>query len=47
MMKKGAPRNAVTTPMGVSAGSDKIRPGTSAIIKNAAPKRTVSGKIRR
>ena len=36
-MKNGAPKNAVTTPIGVSAGSDKIRPGISATIKNAAP----------
>jgi hypothetical protein len=46
-MKNGAPKNAVTTPIGVSAGSDKIRPGISATIKNAAPKRTVKGSIRR
>ena len=31
-MKNGAPKNAVTTPIGVSAGSDRIRPGISATI---------------
>ena len=36
-MKNGAPRNAVTTPIGVSAGSISTRPGMSARIRNAAP----------
>ena len=36
-MKNGAPMNAVTTPIGVSAGSVSTRPGMSARIRNAAP----------
>ena len=45
--KNGAPRNAVTTPIGVSAGSVSTRPGMSARIRNAAPSSTDSGSTRR
>ena len=46
-MKKGAPTKAVTTPIGVSAGFDSIRPGRSARIKKAAPAIKESGSKRR
>ena len=46
-MKKGAPMNAVTTPIGVSAGSSISRPGTSARIRNPAPPSSDSGNNRR
>ena len=46
-MKNGAPRNAVTTPIGVSAGSVSTRPGMSARIRKAAPKAIVNGSRRR
>ena len=36
-MKNGAPKNAVTTPIGVSAGFCSTRPGMSARTRNAPP----------
>ena len=47
MMKNGAPKNAVTTPMGVSAPWVSTRPGMSVRIRKAAPSTTVSGSSRR
>ena len=46
-MKNGAPKNAVTTPIGVSAGSVSTRPGMSARMRNAAPTSSDSGSTRR
>ena len=45
--KNGAPKNAVTTPIGSSAGAIIVRPSRSARIKNAAPNATHNGKITR
>ncbi len=45
--KNGAPRNAVTTPIGVSAGLSRMRPGMSATMRNAAPSIIDSGSTRR
>ena len=42
-MKNGAPKNAVTTPIGSSAGAVSVRPGMSTRIRNAAPNAAVSG----
>ena len=41
--KNGAPKNAVTTPIGVSAGLASTRLGISANTRNAAPSNTLSG----
>ena len=41
--KKGAPRNAVTTPSGISAGESAVRAITSARTRNPAPAITESG----
>ena len=46
-MKNGAPKNAVTTPMGVSAGFCSMRPGTSARIRKAAPTTDADAAARR
>ena len=42
-MKNGAPRKAVTTPIGVSAPPSRVRPGMSARIRKAAPPISDSG----
>ena len=42
--KNGAPKNAVTTPMGSSAGAATVRARTSARTRNAAPKQSESGR---
>ena len=46
-MKNGAPKNAVTTPIGSSAGAVSMRPGMSTRIRNAAPNAAASGSTRR
>ena len=45
--KNGAPKNAVTTPIGVSAGSDNTRLGMSASTRNAPPSNKLSGNTLR
>src|SRR5204862_526947 len=45
--KKGAPKKAVTTPIGSSAGDKAVRASTSASTRKAAPQRTESGRSRR
>src|SRR5439155_20558713 len=42
-MKNGAPRNAVITPIGSSAGATIVRAAVSARTRNAAPKSTDRG----
>src|SRR5919108_2067192 len=42
--KNGAPRNAVITPIGISAGATAVRAPTSTRIRNEAPNRTDSGR---
>ena len=46
-MKNGAPMKAVTTPIGTSAGADRVRPGMSARMRKAAPKVMVMGSTTR
>ena len=46
-MKNGAPRNAVTTPMGISAGEATVRARASASTRNAAPSSSESGTTTR
>ena len=46
-IRNGAPRNAVTTPIGVSAGFSITRPGMSATMRNVAPNSNDSGSTRR
>src|SRR5881296_1728543 len=46
-MKKGAPRNAVMTPIGSSAGATTVRAAVSARTRKAAPKRSESGMTTR
>jgi hypothetical protein len=46
-MKNGAPRNAVTTPIGVSPPCSNARPGTSARIRNEAPTMMLIGSTQR
>ena len=41
--KNGAPKNAVTTPSGISAGASAVRATTSASTRNPAPTTTDSG----
>jgi hypothetical protein len=45
--KNGAPKNAVITPMGISAGATSVRPARSARIRNAAPNKIDSGTTTR
>ena len=45
--KKGAPKNAVTTPSGTSPGEMTVRAMRSAKMRNAAPNNTESGRMRR
>jgi hypothetical protein len=45
--KNGAPTNAVTTPIGSSAGEMIVRARTSASTRNAAPTTTDSGRMTR
>ena len=45
MRKNGAPKNAVTTPIGISAGEITIRARRSASARNAAPNSSDSGRI--
>jgi hypothetical protein len=45
--KNGAPKNAVTTPIGSSAGEITIRARRSVNARNAAPKSRESGRIYR
>ena len=45
--KTGAPINAVTTPSGNSDGAMTVRAMVSAKTRNAAPKITEIGRIRR
>ena len=45
--KNGAPTNAVTTPIGSSAGASAVRATTSASTRNAAPTAIDSGTITR
>ena len=45
--KNGAPKNAVTTPIGVSAGLASTRLGMSAATRNAAPNKTLNGNTLR
>lgn len=45
--KKGAPTNAVRMPRGISVGIATVRASRSAIMRNSAPPRTVTGSIRR
>jgi hypothetical protein len=47
MRKNGAPKNAVITPIGVSAGLDKTRLGMSAATKKTAPSSTLRGSTKR
>ena len=47
MRKNGAPKNAVTTPIGSSAGEITIRARRSANARKAAPKSSESGRIDR
>src|SRR5262249_8202577 len=45
--KNGAPKNAVTTPIGSSAGDMTLRAITSARMRKPAPPSSESGRIRR
>src|SRR3954469_16327899 len=45
--KNGAPQNAVTTPIGISAGLAAARPTRSASTRNAPPYNMDSGRITR
>ena len=45
--KNGAPRNAVTTPIGVSDGFWRSRPGMSARTRNVAPAKMLMGMMMR
>ena len=45
--KNGAPKNAVTTPIGSSAGESAVRAITSASTRNPAPTSTESGSSSR
>src|SRR6185295_11652727 len=45
--KNGAPQNAVTTPIGISAGLARTRPARSASTRNAPPYNMDSGRITR
>src|SRR5207249_1828457 len=45
--KNGAPKKAVTTPIGSSAGDSAVRAITSARTRNPAPTRTESGNSSR
>ena len=46
-MKNGAPKNAVTTPSGISAGASAVRATTSASTRKPAPQITESGSSAR
>src|SRR5581483_7491223 len=46
-MKNGAPKNAVTTPMGISAGDDSVRASRSATHRNAPPNSSDNGSTTR
>jgi len=45
--KNGAPKNAVTTPIGISAGDMTVRASRSARARNAPPNSSDSGRITR
>ena len=45
--KNGAPRNAVTTPMGISAGAATVRAMRSVRTRNAPPNSSDSGRMMR
>jgi len=46
-MKNGAPKNAVITPIGTSAGAVSVRARRSAAIRKAAPAIIDNGTMRR
>ena len=47
MAKNGAPKNAVTTPIGISAGEAIVRANRSARIRNVAPNTIDRGRTTR